>query len=248
MAMHLEGTNPAGHSARVCAEQLRAEQSNFTRVVARMCDSSTEERFWRLAALGEEKVGRKLAQLPDQWVVVHDLALGREGANIDHLVIGPPGVFAVTTLYLTGTLTVHDRAILHDGRRTTFLSGARAEARHSRRVLDGLLRPDIAVTPIIAIVGKLPDIRTLPRDVEVIHLVQLRHWLTRHPGRALGPDDIRALAERATDPTAWVLPADAPEPVELVGKAAAFNTTVPTPGTTTSRRASWTPWPTRRTT
>ncbi len=129
----LEGTNPAGHSARRRADQLRAEQSGVTRVVTRMCDSRTEERTWRLAALGEEKVGRKLAQLPDQWTVVHDLDVQRDGANIDHLLIGPPGVFPVTTTFVTGTLTVHDRAILNDGRRTTLLSRPRAEARPTHR-------------------------------------------------------------------------------------------------------------------
>ncbi len=100
---------------------------------------------------------------------------------------------------------------------------------------------DIEVTPIVAVVGKPPHVRTRPGDVEVIHLMTLRHWLTRHPGRALGPDDIRALAARAADPAAWVLPADANGPADEPAVAYA-------PDTSPTRRASWAAWPTRRTT
>ncbi len=85
------GSVMAGQSARAKAQELRDEQSRFTRIVTALFDTRTEQRAWRLGAVREEKVGRALAKLPDGWAVVHDLTIGKRGANIDHLVIGPPG-------------------------------------------------------------------------------------------------------------------------------------------------------------
>ncbi|HXW58890.1 MAG TPA: nuclease-related domain-containing protein [Solirubrobacteraceae bacterium] len=47
-------------------------------------------------ATGEEEVGTLLEELPrERWRVIHDATLGR--GNVDHIVIGPPGVFTIET-------------------------------------------------------------------------------------------------------------------------------------------------------
>jgi Nuclease-related domain len=47
-------------------------------------------------ATGEEEVGSLLDQLPgERWRVIHDASLGR--GNVDHILIGPAGVFTVET-------------------------------------------------------------------------------------------------------------------------------------------------------
>ena len=47
-------------------------------------------------ATGEEEVGGLLEELPgEQWRVIHDASLGR--GNVDHILIGPAGVFTVET-------------------------------------------------------------------------------------------------------------------------------------------------------
>lgn len=47
-------------------------------------------------AMAEEHVGGLLDQLlAEKWRVIHDATLGR--GNVDHIVIGPPGVFTVET-------------------------------------------------------------------------------------------------------------------------------------------------------
>lgn len=51
---------------------------------------------WRRGAEGEEHVGRVLEELSaDGWHVLHDVSFGR--GNIDHIAIGPGGVFTVET-------------------------------------------------------------------------------------------------------------------------------------------------------
>ena len=55
-------------------------------------------------AAGEEKVGSLLELLGGGWRVIHDVSLGR--GNVDHIVIGPPGVFTVETKSHPGPVRV----------------------------------------------------------------------------------------------------------------------------------------------
>lgn len=48
---------------------------------------------WRKGSAGEERTEVWLRELPAEFVVLHDLAIPGSKANIDHLVVGPTGVF-----------------------------------------------------------------------------------------------------------------------------------------------------------
>lgn len=52
---------------------------------------------WGKGARGEVETGRILEELPGGFVVKHDLRMPGSRANIDHLVIGPTGVFTIET-------------------------------------------------------------------------------------------------------------------------------------------------------
>lgn len=57
---------------------------------------------WRTGALGEEHVGAILVSLPEGYRVLHDVDTGK--GNLDHVVIGPTGVFAIETKAVAGRL------------------------------------------------------------------------------------------------------------------------------------------------
>lgn len=52
-------------------------------------------RRWKYGAAGERDVARALRRLPRSWTVVHDIDRGR--GNVDHIAIGPRGVFTIET-------------------------------------------------------------------------------------------------------------------------------------------------------
>ena len=60
-----------------------------------------QARSSRLGFLGEVAVAEELAKLPNQeWQIFHDVPMrGDDGSefNIDHVAIGPPGIFAIET-------------------------------------------------------------------------------------------------------------------------------------------------------
>jgi hypothetical protein len=77
-------------------------------------------------ATGEEQVGGLLDPMADMgWRVIHDASLGR--GNVDHILIGPPGIFTIETKSHPGPVRV---ARVHGGT----LSQAQAQRRAIERV------------------------------------------------------------------------------------------------------------------
>ena len=70
------------------------------------------ERFFK-GARGEERVSGILKTLPDGYHVFNDFVAC--GKHIDHVVVGPGGVFAVETKFWRGKVTVEEGCILLDG-------------------------------------------------------------------------------------------------------------------------------------
>ncbi len=72
---------------------------------------------WARGAAGERMTAECLAPLGRRgFVFFHDRAIRGQRGNIDHVVIGPPGVFSVETKYLSGVVRVGWRLRV-DGRR-----------------------------------------------------------------------------------------------------------------------------------
>jgi hypothetical protein len=64
---------------------------------------SNQARTWQRGAQGERHTARLLDRLGrDGYVVLHDLAMPDSTANLDHLVLGPSGVFVVDSKQWTG--------------------------------------------------------------------------------------------------------------------------------------------------
>jgi len=100
-------------------------------------------------ARGEERVSGILSKLPDGYHVFNDFVAGRE--HVDHVVIGPAGVFAVETKCWSGEVTVEDGAILLNGElpdRSPILQVVReaAKVRHAlvNAGWNGLVTPVVA--------------------------------------------------------------------------------------------------------
>jgi hypothetical protein len=59
---------------------------------------------WGRGATGEENIGRLLGGLGDGWFALHDIDTGR--GNIDHVVVGPAGLFTIETKSHRGRICV----------------------------------------------------------------------------------------------------------------------------------------------
>jgi len=69
------------------------------------------ERFFK-GARGEEKVAGILSSLPDSYHVFNDFKAGN--SRVDHVVVGPSGVYSIETKFWRGKVTIEDGHILLD--------------------------------------------------------------------------------------------------------------------------------------
>lgn len=106
------------------------------------------ERFFK-GARGEEKVAQILKSLPDSYHVFNDFVASRN--HVDHVVVGPAGVFAVETKFWRGKVTIEDGHVLLDGQlpARSPLSQVRREAEAVRQELEKNGWKG-AVTPVLA--------------------------------------------------------------------------------------------------
>src|SRR5687768_1146565 len=63
---------------------------------------------------GERHVAQELSKLDDRFRVVHDVDIGR--GNVDHVVIGPAGVFAIETKNRRGRVKSVGETLVVNGR------------------------------------------------------------------------------------------------------------------------------------
>jgi hypothetical protein len=115
--------------------------------------SSRDAVAWRRGAAGERRTARLLGPLERHgWVVLHDLAVPGSQANIDHLAIGPGGVFVIDSKQYRGRLQLDPSGRLWHGRfpLSPALQAVSFEADQAAVVLPD---PGVAVVPIVAVHG-----------------------------------------------------------------------------------------------
>jgi hypothetical protein len=152
---------------------------------------------WRRGAAGERRTARLLEPLERHgWVVLHDLAVPGSQANLDHLVIGPGGVFAVDSKQYRGRLQLDAVGKLWHGRYPLALAvGAVSwEADQAAQVLPD---PGMTVVPIVAVHGaQVPWGKVVMNGVPVVPARRLPSMLRQLPA-VLRPERVAALANQA---------------------------------------------------
>jgi hypothetical protein len=73
---------------------------------------------WAKGAQGEVATGRIIDALPEGFIVRHDLRMPGSRANIDHVVVGPTGLFTVETKNYKGGVRVAGGRVTAGGRRS----------------------------------------------------------------------------------------------------------------------------------
>lgn len=135
-------------------------------------------RPWFRGAVGELTVARLLDGLDDRWSVLHSVPVGKSGAEVDHLIIGPAGVFPLSTKAVRGDVWVGRARILVNGRRENFVAKSETEARRVHRALRDATGASLFVRPVLVFVdpGRM-TVRELPSSVTVLQADDLLPWL-----------------------------------------------------------------------
>lgn len=119
-------------------------------------------------AEAEERVSDILDQLPEEYHVVHDVVIGR--GNIDHVVVGPTGIFTIETKSHRGKLTEEQGQLRLNGRalEKDFLAQAYAEAMAVKAYLKKISGKDFFVSPMLVFTAGFVSVKGSPKGVTVL--------------------------------------------------------------------------------
>jgi len=186
-----------GQSAREVQEALAGANPVKT-VVTRFLGIPTAEQAWGTGAEGEEHVGRLLNKLRKAgWLVMHDLEISHTGRNVDHLAIGPTGVFVIETKKLSGEVRVNGPSIKVNGYSQDYVENLKEQARLVHELLNQRLEWDnLWVQGLLVFVEPELKVKAQPGVVWVVTdeelLPTLRNW-----DRRLTQNQMNAIAHAA---------------------------------------------------
>lgn len=160
---------------RAAAAELarRAPTSPF---VARRFGLSTDRFSFRSGRGSAEAVARSLQDLPDGWQVLHGVPIGCEHRVVDHVVIGPSGVYTLNIADHRGSDVHIDAPWLEaDGERLPSLHASCTEAERAARILTRACGFIVPVHPVLVV---LADTIVMMGDLVGITVLSPRQTLT----------------------------------------------------------------------
>ncbi|MFB9891143.1 nuclease-related domain-containing protein [Planobispora takensis] len=187
-------------------------------VVAAIADTVVRARShstvpaWRRASVAERRTEAQLKSLERKgYRTLHARAIPDSDAQIDHLVIGPTGVYAVDSEKWDKRLPVraqsHRKLFLGPFSQKARLDEARWEASRAAELIGELLGREVMIIPSLAIYGPSIPWKVLNvREVDVFDGGHVRKWITKRE-RSLTEEEIDKIYEIAEK----VLPARYPE-------------------------------------
>jgi hypothetical protein len=136
-------------------------------------------------AKGEEDVASELTKLSDEYVVFNDFAPGKSNIfkpqkNIDHIVVGPSGIFIVETKNWSSDISLDKGHILYDGQKpdTPPLQQARELTKLTKDWLEEQLGEevnDLTYHPVVCFASnQIKDSNIYVSGVQVCNLTALK--------------------------------------------------------------------------
>jgi hypothetical protein len=139
---------------------------------------------WFLARRGEARVAEILKSLPDDYVLLNDLVLPGSKGNIDHVLIGPNGVFAIQTKNYSGFVKCEDDQWLVNGRPIRSLS---KQAKRNSMAVRGCIASLFPaaknnvpyVVPLMIFVGSGARLKLFKPTLSILRLNELVEFIRR---------------------------------------------------------------------
>jgi hypothetical protein len=165
---------------------------------------------WRMGRDGERKTAKELRKLErDGWYVLHDLPGDR--GNLDHVVVGPGGLFLLDSKVRAGMLLIENGVLTcryptlptSDYTMPGLPWVMKARARDLRNELKMQLGWIVDVEPVVVLWAEFSESKGSLEGVTVLHGSQLVESLREHPRRIAEVDQepvrraLRAVAQGA---------------------------------------------------
>ncbi|MCL9665407.1 NERD domain-containing protein [Curtobacterium albidum] len=158
---------------------------------------------WFKGALGERRVAAELDRLGPDFTVLHAVPVGKGSTDIDHLVIGPTGVFSINTKNHSGQrVFVGGSSFIIGGKKTWHIGAAQSEGRTATRLLSAAAGEAILVQPLLVVAADRITFGKKRPPVVVLRPDQVRGWILGLR-RAHSDEAVRYLSMVAEERGTW---------------------------------------------
>jgi nuclease-like protein len=158
--------------------------------------------YWDKGARGERMTGESLSALEeDGFVLLHDRQLPGSRANIDHIAIGPSGVYVIDSKNLSGSVGVmNERLFISDHDRQSYIESIHRQAIATQVALsEAMNKFRLTVTPVLCIHGaRMPIFQKAIAGVRLLSGQDLRRIADKTP-ILLTADQVQELAHLAEE-------------------------------------------------
>ncbi|WP_461473676.1 nuclease-related domain-containing protein [Microbacterium sp. HJ5] len=177
-----------------------------------------ESESWYSGAIGEIRVGLMLAILdPEWWTVLHSVPVGDRGSDLDHLVIGPAGVFVINTKRHFGKrVWAAGHGLRIENHQVPYLRNLELEISRTEDALRRASGLSVDAVGIVAVVDAASVTVTAPtailhHEAHVMDADALLSFLSARR-RVFSDDQVARIVEAAVRPETWTrTPAPATE-------------------------------------
>jgi hypothetical protein len=167
--------------------------------------AAVEKRDHDLRARSEHLVTARLRLLEaNGWRTVHAIPIGTAGCNIDHLVIGPGGVFALSVFRERAShVWAKGSTIVVDGDRQDWIHDASFVAGRAARMLSTRCEFAVQVQPVVVVVDALRlTVEGENGGVHVTNRTRLLSWIESH-ARRVSEEELDVIDDMARHPETW---------------------------------------------
>jgi hypothetical protein len=164
----------------------------------------SEDASWNKGAKGEKTVAKQLEKLGDGFYVLHSVTRSESGTDIDHVVIGPTGVFSLNTKdHIGKAVTVYEYMIYVGGVKTSYIKASESEGRIATRLLSAACGQNVFVQPVIVVMCDNFVVKGHPEHVRVVTRRGITEWLKTQPV-ILEQQQVEAIYAVARQSSTWL--------------------------------------------
>lgn len=169
-----------------------------------------EEQIVKRMAAAEDKTADRLSsewhviERPNAWAQNNSTVTSKAPPLTGFLAIGPGGIFSVSVAkHGRSRVLVAGDVVQINGRRPSYVSQARRDAKRAQKALSNVIGQDIKVFPVLAFVGNGPiSVNGLPKDCVVTTYRELDKVLAS-TGRRISSATADKLSQVARNPAIW---------------------------------------------
>lgn len=169
-------------------------------------DVLSETDSWIKGVEGEQETARYLGLLGPEWKVIHAIPVGTSGKDLDHLVIGPTGVFVINSKnHPSANALVSGGKIIIGRQPWSEPASAFKDANHVADILSSAVGFPVPTTGVVSLVGvKRITIGDEYPVATVLHSRGLAKMIRQaRPNQGLNESQVELLYSVATQASTW---------------------------------------------